>query len=137
MNSRRAGRIGGPIDVFFGRVGFAEADVLANAARKQRGLLHDDADLPSQRGQVDVPDVVAVDEHVTGADVVETRNQIGDGRLARTRGADQGDGLARLGLEADPLEDGAAGVVPAGHVLEFDLAPDRVELHRVRAGSRR
>ena len=85
-------------------------------------LLHDDADLLAQRVELDVADVVAVDQHLAAVDVVEARDQVGDRGLARAGRADQGDGLAGLGAEADVLEDRPARIVGAGDVLELDRA---------------
>ena len=78
----RASRLGGPGDVVLGCVSLAKADVLADGAREQRGLLHHDADLPAQRPQGDVADVKAFDHDLAAADVIEARDEVGDRRLA-------------------------------------------------------
>src|SRR5207247_4707995 len=112
-----------------------EADVPADGAREQHGLLHHYADLPSQGGQLDVAHVVAIDQHLATAHVVEARDQVGDGGLARAGGADEGDGLPGFDLEAHVLDDRPARVIRAADVFERDVAADRRKLDRVgRAG---
>ncbi len=64
--------------------------------------------------------VVAADEDGTACDVVEARQQQGDGGLAGAGGADDGEGLAGADLEGEPVEDGAVAVIAEGHVVELD-----------------
>lgn len=53
---------------------------------------------------------------------VEARQQVGDGRFAAARLADQGDALAGIGEKADPPERGAFGAgVGEGDVGELDV----------------
>ena len=108
--------------------GLGELDVVADAAREQERLLGHDAELAPQRVERDVGDVVAVDEHPPVERVVEAREQLGDGRLARAGGTDQRERLALRDREVDVLEHERVGRVPERHVLERDLALDRRQL---------
>ena len=61
--------------------------------------------------------VVPVDEHRAAGDVVEARDQVDDGALARAGGAEQRHHLARLDGEADAAQDLALGAgVAEAHV---------------------
>src|SRR5690606_9193541 len=63
------------------------------------------ADDVLQRLEGDVADVVPPDAHRTGLDVVEAGDQVGDRRLAGTRGPHERDHLAGLGGEGDVVQD--------------------------------
>ena len=68
--------------------------------------------------------------------VVEARHELGERRLARARGADEGDRLPRRDRQVDVVERelrAVVGAVGEGHVVEGDLAADVRELPRVRA----
>ena len=91
---------GGGFHLGVGGVRPAVGDVLADGAAEQGGLLQDDADLPAQRLQRHVADVDAVDGDAAGGGVVEARDQVDDRALARSGGADDGQGLGRPGAEA-------------------------------------
>ena len=59
-----------------------------------------------------------------GGDVVQTRDEPDEGRLAAARAAHDGRGLARLRGERDVAEDGVLGArVAELHVLELHDAP--------------
>ena len=66
-----------------------EGHVVADGAGEQERLLGDDAELPAQRLDGDLAQVVTVDEHASAGGVVEAGHQLGDGRLARAGGPDE------------------------------------------------
>src|SRR5581483_5256637 len=111
-------------------IGPAEGDVLANRAREQHRLLHHDADLAAKRMEGYVAHVIAIDQHRALAHVVEARNQVGHGGLARPGSSDEGDHLPRLDAEGHSLDHRAAGMVGARDVAEFDVARYLWQLER-------
>ena len=90
----------------------AVGDVVGERAGEQERLLR----APSRSARaalarVTVAHVVAVDEHAPVGDVVEARDEAGDGGLAGAGLADERHRLPGRHLEADVAEDGAIGVV--------------------------
>ena len=69
--------------------GRAKAMLSRMRAGEQERLLRDDAELAAQRVDGDVAQVVAVDQHPTLGRVVEARDELGDGRLARAGRPDE------------------------------------------------
>ena len=68
-------------------------------AGEQVGVLQHDAQAAAQVGLLDLVDVDAVVADLAVGDVVEAVDEVGDGRLASTGGAHEGDLLTRLGIE--------------------------------------
>ena len=99
---------------------------------KQHGVLHDEADVLPQRSLLQVPEVHAVDSHHAAGGVIEARQQAGDGRLARARGADQRGHLAWVDFEADVAQHDGLGVVAEADAVELDLAAQERHGLRVR-----
>ena len=89
-------------------------------------LLRDVADLVAQVVLGHLADIHAVDQDRAVGDVVEARDQVDDGGLARAGRADEGRGLARLGGKADVVQRifFRAGIAE-GDVAELDRAPER------------
>ena len=108
----RAGEPRGPLDPLVGCVGFGERDVGGDRVVEQERVLEHDADGAAQRVQRHVADVDAVEHDATAVDVVEARDQAGDGRLAAAGWPDQGDRLAGSYAEVEPVEHGPGR--PAG-----------------------
>lgn len=67
---------------------------------KEVGLLGDHSDSLGERSQLDVTEIVAVHGDAPLGGIIQPRKQVGDGGLARTAGADQGDQLTRFDLKA-------------------------------------
>src|SRR3970040_338032 len=67
----------------------AEGDVVADGAGEEGRILQHDADLRAQRLERDRAQVVAIDGNAPLARVVEARQQVDDGCLARAGGAQQ------------------------------------------------
>ena len=87
--------------LFVRRVQPAVTDIVHDRARKQVGILQNDAERPTQILFIDLVDIDAVVADLAVLDVVETVDEVGDGRLARARGADEGDLLPRLGVQGN------------------------------------
>ena len=127
----------GADDVLVGRVGRAERDVLPHRRREEERVLGDDPDRAPQGGELDVAHVHAVDGQAAGRDVVETRDQGGQRRLARARVADERDRLARRDLEVDLVEHRSVRRVLEARALEHDVPVAGREVARVRRVGRR
>ena len=123
----------GGLDLVHAGVRAPEADVVGDRAAEQERLLRHDAHLRAQRPRRHLAQVVAVDEHAPVGRVVEARDELGEGRLARAGGADERHRLARRHDERQVVERElrAGGVVlravAEGDVLEADLAADALE----------
>ncbi|KAJ6440267.1 alcohol acetyltransferase [Purpureocillium lavendulum] len=97
---------------------------------EQRILRHDADDVP-ERPLRHVAHVVAVDTHAAAArHVVVPQQQLHERRLARARGADQRDRLARRGEDAHVVDRRALVVVGEVDVVELDLALDGAQPRR-------
>ena len=114
-------------DVGLARPVAAIGDVVADGVVEQHRILGNDAEHRAQRGLGHAPDVLPVDQDAPGEWIVEAEQQASDGGLARARGADDGDLVARRNLEAEAVEDGAVGLVAEHHVVEHHrrLADDQ------------
>ena len=101
------GAAGGFGDLVVGGLGPAIADVVANGAMEERGVLRDDADLRAQAFLRDLGDVLAVDEDATPLEVVEAQQQIDQRRLAGAGAADQPDPFTGLDGERQMVDEAA------------------------------
>ena len=86
-----------------------DADVLADRQLVGGVVLEHHRELAAQFRRVVLPDVDAVDQDLAFVRVVESAEELDDGRLARAVAADEGDRLARADREADIRERGDAG----------------------------
>ena len=134
-----ADRRGRGVDLVVGRAGPAERDVVAHGAREEEALLGHDSELSAERRHRDVPQVVPVDRDAPARRVVEPREQLHDGRLARAGVPDERDCRPRRHRERDAVEHlGPAGRIREAHVLERHVAADRRQVAGVgRIGERR
>ena len=131
------------LDLGVGRVGPAVADVVADRAVQQRGVLRHHRDLRAQALLRDARDVLPVDQDAAALEVEEAQQQVDQRRLAGAGAADQPDLLARLHGQGQAVDDGerarqsvarsCLAAVAEAHVLEADLAARHVE--RRRAGA--
>src|SRR4029079_15698997 len=94
----------GPLELRLARVRLRIQQVLADRRMEEVGLLRHDADNLAERRELDLPDIDAVDLDGACVTVVEARDQVGRGGLARAGRADERDQLAGLPLEVDVLE---------------------------------
>ena len=76
---------------------------------EQVRLLGHDADDLAERGELDPPDIDAIDLDRPGVDVVQARDEVRRRRLAAARWADERHELARLGLEIDRIRARTSG----------------------------
>ena len=109
-----------------GRVGPAERDVGGDRVGEQERVLEHHADAAAQRvrastSRTSTPSI----EIAPGVHVVEAREQQPDGRLARTRAADERDRLARRDREVEVAQHRLGRRVAERHVVERDLAARR------------
>ena len=84
-------------------------DVGVHRRAEQERVVARDRDGAPQRCDVDPAQVGAVDEHATGARVVEPGDQRGERRLARAGGADERDRAPARDVEIDVVERVASG----------------------------
>src|SRR5579885_1556648 len=123
-----AGRL---LDLFVCGVQATVANVLADSAGEEEWLLQHNADLAAQRTLRHVADIVSIDEDGPFLDVIETRDQAGDGAFARARRPDDGDGLPRLNGKIKVAQHGQFGMVAEGDMAKLDAALDGRHLTRV------
>ena len=69
-----------------------------------------------------------VHQHAALEGVVEARDEVDEAGLAGAAAADEGDGLARLGVDDDVLEHDVAGLVAEGDMLQVHAALDLVRV---------
>ena len=94
------------------------------------GVLQHDAQRAAEVGFPDLLDVDAVVPDLAVLNVVEAVDEVGDGGLAGTGGADKGDLLARTAIEVDVMEDGLVR-----QIAEIDVGEGDVALQLVVGGS--
>src|SRR5699024_2869811 len=99
----------------------AEAEVVRDGAGEQVGLLRHQADGPRDGGAGEVGDGDAVQQHLAAGRVVQARDEVDQGGLARAGRADDRRGPPGLGGEGDAVENGRLGAgVGEGDVAELD-----------------
>ncbi len=101
------GTAGGCLDFRQGCLGPAIADVGLHRATEQRGVLRHQGELAAQLVRVEGGNRLAIEQDAPLLWVVKTQQQIEQGRLACTRGANQGNGL--------PWFDGQAQAIDGRH----------------------
>ena len=92
----RVGQTGSGADLLIGGIQLSVPDVVRNGSGKQVGVLKDNAQAPPQAVLADVPQINAVIGNQAALDLIKTVDQVGDGGLSRTGGANEGDLLAGL-----------------------------------------
>ena len=92
------------------------------------GILQHHAQRPPQGGFFNVPHVDAVIGDGTGLDLIKTVDEAGDGGLARTGGAHEGDLLSRLGEQRDVVQHHLPLIVAKHHMVEPHVAPQGNQL---------
>ncbi len=85
---------------------------------EQENILQHDADLPAQVFQPEVPDVGVVKADLPGADIIEARDQAGQGGLAHAGRPHQCDDAVGRDLQVDLLQHRVALTVTEVHVAE-------------------
>ena len=107
-------------DLFFRGIQFSVSDILFYRTCEQVRILQHDAERPAQIRFFDLVDIDVVVADLTVLNIVEAVDQVGDGRLPRSRRTDQGDLLARSCMDHDVMKDHL--VIPIAEV-------DTVECH--------
>ena len=117
MRSWIEAAVAAAIELVLGRLGSRVAEVVADRRVEQVGLLGHRPDDLAQRRELDPADVDVVDLDRARIDVVQPRHEVGRGRLARPRRADERDELTRVGDEVDVVEAEGRGL--GGGLLRF------------------
>ena len=116
---------------------FGQGDIVAHRTVEQHVLLEHHADLPPQPGRVGHHQIHAVDQHAAALRHVEPLHQFCEGALARTRRADDADGLAGRNIEGDVVQDfRSVEAVAKRDVLEANVALERRQPGAARGKSR-
>ena len=92
----------------------AQRNIVGHAVVDHQHMLADHGELLAQRLQRPLADVVAIDQNGARGGINKPRQQVDQRCLARTRGADQGHGFARLHRQAE-IVDGRRGSGGVGH----------------------
>ena len=128
----RAHGLCGGDDLLIRGIQAAVADVIHDGAGENEAVLQHNAHLRAQRVQRHLGDVVPIDEHPAGIDVIKARDEVDDRRFAGACGADERDGLARLYIEIEVLQNVDGTVIGERHVVERHIALDRRQLRCIR-----
>ena len=115
----RMGGLGCRDDFLIGGIRATVADVLHDGAVEKPGILQDHAEHAAQVIAVELLDVVAVHQDGTAVDIVETHQQLDHGGLAGTGWTDDGDLLARFGVEGKVIDDDLVRTVTEVNILEI------------------
>ena len=94
----------------------------ATVAENRNAVVGDEGDLSPQRGDVDRPQVGPVHANLTLGRVVQAREQRHEAGLTGPGRPDQRDRGARVDLELDLAQRGAATVVAQADVVKLDAA---------------
>ena len=118
------------------RVGFAEAQVVLDAAVEKVGVLVHHRDAAVDVVRMKLPQVVPADPHHAFVRVVEAQQQPDDGGLPRSALSHEPDPLPRADAERElPVRGAAPAGVGEGHRLELHRGRERaVERERRRGG---
>ena len=117
----RRRRLPGLDDLVVGGIGPSERDIGPHGIVEQDDVLAHHRDGGAQGFERDVADVLPIDQHRAGRDVVEARHQRQQRRFAGSGAADEGGRPARLGDEIHVVQGGLVGVVGEFHVGEMDF----------------
>ena len=126
------GLVGGGEDLCFVGPGAAVANIVADAAVQQRGVLRHHGDLCAQAFLRHGGDVLAVDQDAAGVGGVEAQQQVHQGGFAGAGMAHQADTLAWFDVQVEAVQHAAFGAVAEGDVLEADGAVRDREFFGVR-----
>ena len=120
----RIGKLRRSHDFLVGRIQTTVADIIADGAGKQVGILQNDTERAAEVRLFDLIDIDAVVADLAVREVVETVDQVGDGRLARARCADERDLLTGLSIQRDVVQNDLIRVITEIHIEEADIAAD-------------
>src|SRR5262249_8328183 len=120
----RAGEPRGLLDLLRRDVREAEADVLADRAADEGGVLEDHADRAPEDGPVELRRAPAVHQDLALRRRIEAEQQARDRRLARARLSHDDEGAAQGQRERDVAQDGVALSIRERHLPELEVAAD-------------
>mmetsp|Transcript_10713 Transcript_10713/g.25406 ORF Transcript_10713/g.25406 Transcript_10713/m.25406 type:complete len:247 (-) Transcript_10713:3271-4011(-) len=129
------GECGSILNLFVGRVGAPELDVLPHGHGKERRFLTDQREIVPDPFQREFPDVHAVDTHRAARHVIKALQEPHNGRLAAPALSHKGGYLARLDRQIELLQDRhfrAAGIDKAD-VFQLNGSVHPATLWRLRA----
>ncbi len=127
----RFGAAGGGEHVLIAGAESAVADVVQGIGAEQHRILGHQGDRRTQVGRVECGQVEVIDQNPSGLRVVEAQQQLQDGALAGTRGADQGDRFAGSDMQVEAHQCRGVGTRGVSKIdpLEADLAACRLRQH--------
>ncbi len=108
------------VDLLLGGIRTPVLDVVEDRIVEEHGILRHHADRRTQALLGHIANVLAVDGHATGGDIVEAEQDAPYGRLPRPRRANNGHHLASWHLERDVLQDRPVRLVSEVNILETD-----------------
>ena len=111
---------------------FAVGDVVVNRVVEQHRVLRHDADRRAQRFLRDFADVLSVDRDAPRIDIVEAVQQTRQRRLARTGGADHGDGFPGWDGKIHVVQNAALWTIAERNLIETHRAAS--DGHRLGTG---
>ena len=88
--------------------------------------------MAAQRGDLNVPDINAIDQNLPLLDIIVPADQAQDGGLSGTGSPNEGHGLLGIHMEGNALQHPLAGIIGKPHVPELDLALHFLQLDGVR-----
>ena len=118
----RAGELRRGDALFVRCVEFTITNVVHHRAGEEVDVLQDDAERAAKICLFDLADVDAVVEDLAVGNVVKTVDKVRDGRLARTRRADEGNLLTGLCVDGDIVQDFFIRLVAEVHVDKAHVA---------------
>ena len=124
----RVGQLRRGNDLLIGGIGPAVADVVGDGTGKEMGVLQHHAQRTAQGILLHVPHINAVVGDRAGADVVKAVDEVCDRGFSGARGADEGDLLSRLGIQAHITQHLLFRRVAEVHMFKPHIAPQLREL---------
>ena len=109
-------------DLFIRRIQTAIENIFFDGGIEEECILRHKADVVTKGADCHIPDVDAIDVDGSACHVIETRKQVGNGRLAGTGWADDGDGLSGFGDEIQIRQYRIVFFVGKSHMTRFDTA---------------
>ena len=94
---------------------------------EQEVILQNEAQFAAQIVFFNGGDIQPINFNAAAVDIVETRQQVGDGGFPRAGRADQGNHLARSRFQADIFQHRHPGIIPKRDIFQADMAADLLQ----------
>ena len=105
---------------FFRGILFSVLEVGGDGAVKEQGFLGHNTQMAPQFFLTEIPDINAVDEHLTAGGIVDPGDQVDQRGFAGACGANDGGGLTGPGCKAHMFQYGAVRLgIAEGYIPEF------------------